>query len=135
MVLLLGMMTLLLEFLPVEIKYLESLIDPTPDAALLLYIPFCSLANVTFLGLEVGGLIFSLCTLFFLGTNSSSSLDSRLLRYLSMVLLIYSNYNSIAYIFFSVSSTLFIAWYFFGLVVISLWSLVSQLPVYSVTHG
>ena len=67
---------------------------------------------MTLLGLRVGGLIPSLCTLFCLGATSSSFLDSRLLRYLSMVLLISSNSNSIAYIFLSVSITPFVAWDF-----------------------
>ena len=48
------------------------------------------------------------CALSFPGANSLS----RLLRYMSTVLLISSIYNSIAYIFFSIYSTTFIAWDF-----------------------
>ena len=62
---------------PVKIKHLASLCAPTPDVAPLSYIPLGSLENVTILGLGVGGLILSLCTLFFLRANFSLSSDSR----------------------------------------------------------
>ena len=65
---------------------------------------------MTFLGLEVCGLILSLCT-FFLEANSLSSLDSRLLRFF---------YGAVDFLklqhhfinVFSIYSTLFIDWYF-----------------------
>ena len=68
------------------------------------------MANLTFLGLGVGGLIPSLCNLFCLGSNYSSPSDSRSLRYFSMVLLIFSNSNIVAFIFFYIYSTPSIAW-------------------------
>ena len=81
MVSLLGMTKHLLGLFPVQMKYLASSITPTPDVASAFYIPFCSLEKVTLLGLRVGGLVLLLCTLFSLGANSLSSLDSRLLRF------------------------------------------------------